>query len=372
MDAMTWTVLLVMLVVFCDEFHVLFAEEDSKEIDYDIYIEMVDVPGGTFMMGSDADNAKDGEGPPRKVTVKPFKINKYPVTSYAFREFVRAKKFQTEAEKFQWSFVFDDFVPEELKNEIPDRIQGAPWWIPVPRAYWRQPEGKGSSIESRLNYPAVHISFKDAKAYCQWKGLRLPTEKEWEFAARGGLKEKTYPWGGTLEKQRFNSWQGKFPKKNTKRDGYHGLAPVDAYPAQNEYGLYDMIGNMWEWTSTKFDSGPAGAVQDDDPNTKYVLRGGSYIDSRDGKFNHQIRVTTRMGNTADAGSDNLGFRCAKSKGTAQTGKSTKEDNRTKPSKPEVKEIKEGKTVKHKRPNPADLRGNKQPKGNKKKMPRSDL
>ncbi|XP_072047471.1 inactive C-alpha-formylglycine-generating enzyme 2-like [Amphiura filiformis] len=372
MDAIKYACLTVVLVFTIIQLLVVYAadnDSDSSSRDYTKYEEMVDIPGGEFTMGTDARNAKDGEGPTHDEKVKPFKISKYPVTNYAFREFVRAKKYKTDAEKYEWSFVFDDFVPEEIKNEIPERIQGAPYWIPVKRAYWRQPEGKGSGIESRMHYPAVHISFQDAKAYCQWKGWRLPTEKEWEFAARGGLKGKTYPWGDKWQKNRLNLWQGKFPKKNTKHDGYHGLAPVDAYPPQNEYGLHDMVGNTWEWTSTRFETAQTSPA--DDPNSTYVLRGGSYIDSKDGKFNHQLRVSTRMSNTADAGSDNLGFRCAQSVGTKKTGK-LPEDTRSKPSKPEVKEIKEGETVKQKRPNPADLRGKKKPTSNKKKEAKSEL
>nr|XP_054768494.1 inactive C-alpha-formylglycine-generating enzyme 2-like [Lytechinus pictus] len=289
-------------------------------------------------------------------------------------KFVRAKKYKTDAEKYTWSFAFDAFVPEDIKNTIEQRLPSAPWWIPVQNAYWRQPEGKGSGIEKRLNYPAVHISQVDARTFCQWHGWRLPTEAEWEFAARGGLEGKEYPWGNKYEKNRMNIYKGKFPEENTKADGYHGVAPVDAFQPQNEYGLYDMIGNVWEWTSTKFSANPSS--KDDAPSpggedpskTRYVLRGGSYIDSKNGKFNHAARVTTRMGNEADAGSDNLGFRCAVSlpTGTSEKKPKGKKKNADKIAKEQtVTELPEGAKVV--RPNPADLNG----KG-KKKQNRNEL
>lgn len=134
-------------------------------------------------------------------------------------------------------------------------------------------------------------------------GKRLPTEAEWEFAARGGLKEKEYPWGSTFEEDRMNIWQGEFPDKNTQEDGHIGVGPVDAFPVQNKFGMYDMLGNAWEWVSDRF--------EDKGQEIKYVLRGGSYIDTANGKNNHKVTVTTRMGNTADAGSDNIMFRCAR-------------------------------------------------------------
>ncbi|KAK3749182.1 hypothetical protein QZH41_010369 [Actinostola sp. cb2023] len=267
--------------------------------------EMVKLKGGKSTVGTDAKDGKDGERPSKVVTVKPFLIDKYPVTNQNFRKFVREKKFKTDAEKFGWSFAFFSAVPEKTLSQIKKSVQGAPWWIPVNRAYWRQPQGPGTSVKDKMNYPAVHISYTDAKEFCKWAGKRLPTEKEWEFAARGGLKENVYPWGNKFEEKRMNTWQGTFPQENFKEDNYHWIAPVDAYPPQNDYGMYDMVGNTWEWVSDEFKSPGRG-------EKKFVLRGGSYLDSVDGKFNHIARVTTRMGNTADAGSDNIAFRCTKS------------------------------------------------------------
>uniref|UniRef100_A0A1A7Z437 Inactive C-alpha-formylglycine-generating enzyme 2 n=1 Tax=Iconisemion striatum TaxID=60296 RepID=A0A1A7Z437_9TELE len=263
---------------------------------------MVTIPGGMLMMGTIAADGRDGESPIREVEVQPFSLDKYPVTNANFRDFVRSQKYKTEAETFGWSFVFQDFVSEEMKSRVTQRIESAPWWLPIERAFWRQPAGPDSGILERLDFPVVQVSWNDAQAFCRWKGNRLPTEEEWEWAARGGLQGRTYPWGSKFQPNRTNLWQGKFPDVDSAEDGYHGTSPVKAFPPQNSYGLYDMMGNTWEWTSTRF---PA-------KQPTYVLRGGSWIDTVDGSANHKARVTTRMGNTPDSASDNLGFRCAAS------------------------------------------------------------
>ncbi|KAJ8266211.1 hypothetical protein GJAV_G00127760 [Gymnothorax javanicus] len=275
---------------------------------------IVRIPGGYFKLGTNSADGRNGESPVREVSVEPFAIDKFPVTNSDFREFVRATKYKTEAETFGWSFVFQDFVSEELKSKVTQKIESAPWWLPVDKVYWRQPAGPGSGIRDHLDRPVVQVSWNDARAYCAWRGERLPSEEEWEFAARGGLDGRTYPWGSRFEANRCNLWQGKFPDKDTAEDGYHGVSPVTAFPPQNSYGLYDMMGNVWEWTSSRYH----GA------QTMYVLRGGSWIDTADGSANHRARVTTRMGNTPDSASDNLGFRCASS--SAPTKSKTK--NRT--------------------------------------------
>lgn len=269
----------------------------------DDYNAAVTLFGGKFRMGSSTADRKRGELPVRTESVKPFVIDKYPVTNENFRKFVRAVKFKTEAERLGWSFVFHTFVPNEVRTKITQSVPGAPWWLPVEHAYWRQPGGPGTSIKEKMSYPAVHISYNDARAYCEWMGKRLPTEAEWEFAVRGELKGKDYPWGSEYQKNRMNIWEGHFPDENTEEDGYVGVAPVDAFPAQNELGIHDMLGNAWEWVSDEF--------KEKGRERKYVLRGGSYIDTVDGKNNHKVTVTTRMGNTADAGSDNITFRCAR-------------------------------------------------------------
>ncbi|XP_042287224.1 inactive C-alpha-formylglycine-generating enzyme 2 isoform X1 [Thunnus maccoyii] len=275
--------------------------------------DMLNIPGGNMLMGTSAADGRDGESPTKEVKLQPFKIDKYPVTNADFRDFVRAQKYKTEAETFGWSFVFQDFVSEELKSKVTQRIESAPWWLPIERVFWRQPAGPGSGIRERLDFPVVQVSWNDAQAFCQWKEKRLPTEEEWEWAARGGLQGRTYPWGNKFQANRTNLWQGLFPDGDTAEDGYHGVSPVTAFPPQNSYGVYDMMGNTWEWTSTRF----PGA------QPMYVLRGASWIDTADGSANHKARITTRMGNTPDSASDNLGFRCATSDGQKQGKKKDK-------------------------------------------------
>ncbi|NXU40933.1 SUMF2 enzyme, partial [Drymodes brunneopygia] len=261
---------------------------------------MVQLPGGTFRMGSSSPQGRGDEGPAREVTLLPR------VCCVYAREFVREKKYKTEAEAFGWSFVFEDFVPEELKKKVTQKLESAPWWLPIEKAFWRQPSGPGSSIKDRLDYPVLHVSWNDAQAFCAWKGKRLPSEEEWEFAARGGLEQRMYPWGNKFQPNRTNLWQGAFPEGDTAEDGYHGVSPVTAFPAQNSYGLYDLLGNTWEWTASEF-SAPGRAPR---AQNMQVLRGASWIDTADGSANHRARVTTRMGNTPDSASDNLSFRCA--------------------------------------------------------------
>ncbi|MEQ2243086.1 hypothetical protein ILYODFUR_003468, partial [Ilyodon furcidens] len=253
-------------------------------------------------MGTRAADGRDGESPVREVEVQSFRMDKYPVTNSLFRDFVRAEKYKTEAETFGWSFVFQDFVSDELESKVTQRIESAPWWLPIERAFWRQPAGPGSGIRERLDFPVVQVSLNDAQEFCRWKGNRLPTEEEWEWAARGGLQGRTYPWGNKFQPNRTNLWQGQFPDGDTAEDGYHGTSPVTAFPPQNSYGLYDMMGNTWEWTSSPF---PAA-------RPTYVLRGASWIDTVDGSANHKARITTRMGNTPDSASDNLSFRYSSS------------------------------------------------------------
>ncbi|XP_053940890.1 inactive C-alpha-formylglycine-generating enzyme 2 isoform X1 [Cuculus canorus] len=294
---------------------------------------MVQLPGGKFQMGSGSLEKRNEEGPVREVTVEPFAIDKYPITNRDFsgvtlgelfpREFVRDKKYKTEAEAFGWSFVFEDLVSEELKKKVTQKLESAPWWLPIEKAFWRQPSGPGSSIKDRLDFPVLHVSWNDAQAFCAWRGKRLPSEEEWEFAARGGLEQRVYPWGNKFQPNRTNLWQGNFPRVDTAEDGYHGVSPVAAFPPQNNYGLYDLLGNTWEWTASEY---PApGLASRQRAQKMHVLRGASWIDTADGSANHKARVTTRMGNTPDSASDNLSFRCA-----ANVPPVTAEKSRTKP------------------------------------------
>eukprot|EP01061_Rhynchopus_euleeides_P038695 TRINITY_DN66382_c0_g1_i1.p1 TRINITY_DN66382_c0_g1~~TRINITY_DN66382_c0_g1_i1.p1 ORF type:complete len:417 (+),score=125.65 TRINITY_DN66382_c0_g1_i1:179-1252(+) len=269
---------------------------------------MVSLKGGLSRMGTDDfahnDNA-DGEGPPWEHRVKPFYAHPTPVTNEMFREFVEATGFQTTAEKdYGWSFVLSSLASEAARKGA-EALDNAAHWIAVQGADWKHPEGPDSDISTRGDHPAVHISHHDAAAYCKWRGGRLPYETEWEFAARG-KSFTTYPWGndhrGKGDTHMMNVWQGKFPDKNTAADGYVGTSPVKAYPA-NPLGIYSAVGNVWEWTATVY------SLESGETPQKFVLKGGSFVDSRTGRANHKVRVSTRMGQEADSGSHNTGFRC---------------------------------------------------------------
>jgi sulfatase modifying factor 1 len=263
---------------------------------------MVALPGGVFVMGSDDRLAypDDGEDP-RDVTVAPFAIDVCAVSNMAFAEFVEATGYVTEAQRFGWSFVFGGLLAEDFP---PTRgAAAAPWWRQVYEADWRHPEGPGSDVVDRQDHPVVHVSFNDASTYCGWAGKRLPTEAEWEFAARGGLAGKAFPWGDEREPDghhRMNVWQGSFPNANSVEDGYYGTCPVDEFPP-NGYGLYNVTGNVWEWTGDWFGVDQAAA-------THKVQKGGSYLCHA--SYCRRYRCAGRQGNEPDSSAGNLGFRCA--------------------------------------------------------------
>ncbi|NGO10287.1 formylglycine-generating enzyme family protein [Streptomyces sp. HC44] len=280
----------------------------------------VALPGGTFRMGSeDADtNPGDGEGPVREVTVGPFEIDTRAVTNERFAAFVDATGYRTDAERFGWSYVFARFLPGELRKVSP-RPEGTPWWCGVQGALWSAPEGPGSDLSDRWDHPVVHVSWADALAFCRWEGSRLPTEAEWEYAARGGLDQKRFPWGDELTpdgEHRCNIWQGRFPFRNTAEDGYEGTAPVDAFPP-NGFGLFNTSGNVWEWCAdwwgTDHGAGPHVDPTGPDHGPARVMRGGSYLchDS----YCNRYRVAARTGNTPDSSSGNTGFRCVRDRTT---------------------------------------------------------
>ncbi|WOX20806.1 formylglycine-generating enzyme family protein [Streptomyces solicathayae] len=261
---------------------------------------LVDLPGGRFLMGTDDPDGfpDDGEGPVRAAEVGPFRIAPTTVTNAQFATFVKDTGHVTEAEHFGFSFVFGGFLSDEVAATA-RAVAAVPWWRAVPGASWRSPEGPGSSVTSRQNHPVVHVSWNDAQAYCAWSGTRLPTETEWEYAARGGLEQRRYPWGDELTpggRHMCNIWRGDFPTLNTAEDGYAGTAPVTAF-RPNGYGLHNVVGNVWEWCADWFA-----------PETSRVMRGGSYLchDS----YCNRYRVAARSSNTPDSSTGNIGFRVA--------------------------------------------------------------
>ncbi|MFJ8821236.1 formylglycine-generating enzyme family protein [Streptomyces sp. NPDC102467] len=276
---------------------------------------MITLPGGTFLMGNEDEQANpgDGEGPVREVTVSAFRIDEHAVTNAQFATFVKETGYVSAAERFGWSYVFAGFLTPE-RARATQAPAGTPWWRGVEGATWRAPEGPGSGIGDRARHPAVHVSWDDASAYAAWAGKRLPTEAEWEYAARGGLDRARYPWGDELTPRghwRCNIWQGEFPRVNTGADGHVGTAPVDAY-RPNAYGLHNVVGNVWEWVADRFTATHA-ATPSTDPQgpaegENRVMRGGSYMchDS----YCNRYRVAARTSNTPDSSSGNCGFRCA--------------------------------------------------------------
>lgn len=281
---------------------------------------MVRLPGGSFLMGTDYAEGfpADGEGPVREVTLRPFWVDRTTVTNRLFREFVESSGYRTDAERFGWSFVFWLHIPQEkYRTVVEDTLQAAPWWCKVRGACWKSPEGPGSNLTGREEHPVVHVSWNDASAYAQWKGLRLPSEAEWEYAARGGLAQKLYPWGDKLRpdgEHRCNIWQGEFPKHDTAEDGYAGTCPVEAFPP-NGYGLYSMTGNSWEWCADWFSPDFHRTSERVNPTgppsgTARVIKGGSFLCHK--SYCNRYRVAARTSNTPDSSTSHMSFRCASS------------------------------------------------------------
>ncbi|WP_411103131.1 formylglycine-generating enzyme family protein [Streptomyces sp. cmx-4-9] len=264
--------------------------------------DLVEVAGGRFLMGTDDPDGfpADGEGPVREVAVAGFRIAPTTVTNARFASFVKATGHVTDAEAFGSSFVFAGFLTEPVAAASP-AVAGTPWWRAVSGATWRAPEGPGSTFADRQNHPVVHVSWNDARAYCSWAGTRLPTETEWEYAARGGLEQARYPWGDELRPGgRFmcNIWNGDFPVHNTRADGQAGTAPARSF-RPNGYGLYNTVGNVWEWCADPFAPGRG---------PERAMRGGSHMchDS----YCNRYRVAARTRNTPDSSAGNIGFRVA--------------------------------------------------------------
>ena len=297
---------------------------------------MVLIPAGTFMMGGDDSRTPDAQ-PLHPVTLDAFYMDATPVTNAQFRKFVEATKYVTVAERKPDAKDYPG-VPEDklvagsaIFNPPPHDVpldNAYIWWKYEPGASWKHPEGPNSNIDGKDNYPVVHICYDDALAYAKWAGKRLPTEAEYEYAARGGLEGKKYSWGDELMpagKYPQNIWTGHFPAENTGADGHKGLSPVDAYPA-NGYGLRDIGGNVWAWcsdwyrpdyyqtfdtkTPAKNPQGPADSFDPAEPGMpKRVLRGGSFLCAE--RYCTRYLVGSRGKGAPDSSAINIGLRCVK-------------------------------------------------------------
>jgi formylglycine-generating enzyme required for sulfatase activity len=275
-------------------------------------VTLVDVPAGQFSMGEPSAWAYpgDGEAPVHEVSLRAFAIDRYTVTNATFARFVEATGWMTDAERYGWSFVFGPFLPADFPPT--HGVVGAEWWRQVFGANWRHPEGPDSTINDRLDHPVVHVSWGDAQAYCTWSGTRLPTEAEWEYTARAG-RDTPFPWGDELEPggaHRMNVFQGTFPTNDTSADGYSGTAPVDEYEP-NDFGLYNMTGNVWEWCADWFDLRTYAQSSREQPKgpehgTHRVMRGGSYLCHA--SYCRRYRVSSRQGSEPSSSTGNLGFR----------------------------------------------------------------
>lgn len=303
---------------------------------------MVYVAGGEFTMGNGAPDAPRHETPTRRVRLSSFFIDATTVTNAEFAKFVEATGYKTTAEKAPTPEEIRQYampgapVPSDLKAGSvvftpPDHVVSlddvSQWWKFVPGADWRHPEGPGSSIDGKGDHPVVQVSWFDAEAYAKWAGKRLPTEAEWEYAARGGQDRKKYVWGDEpfdAEHPQCNNFQGDFPFNNAVKDGYARTSPVKAFPP-NGFGLYDMAGNVWQWCADWYlpeayslTSGdgiltdPQGPDHSFDPRQRppeRVHRGGSFLCCVGYCFNY--RTSARLGCTPDTGMSHLGFRCVK-------------------------------------------------------------
>jgi formylglycine-generating enzyme required for sulfatase activity len=320
-------------------------KHEKKSISIKPTIEgMVWIPGGIFEMGaSDKDyKALPHEKPKHTVKIDGFYMDITEVTNAQFSKFVEATAYVTTAERpVDWNLIklqlpsgtpkpHDSlFKPGSLlfkkaKQSIPNLYDFSQWWRWSIGANWKQPEGSGSSIEGKDNYPVVHISYEDAQTYCDWAGRRLPTEAEWEYAARGGKRDKIYFWGDLSNalSNYVNSWEGEFPVTNTQADGFEKSAPVKSFPP-NDFGLYEISGNVWEWTSDWYNinyykicskndvtDNPSGADNAYNPNNPYieekVIRGGSFLCND--SYCASYRVSSRMATDPSTSLEHLGFR----------------------------------------------------------------
>ncbi|HYI75040.1 MAG TPA: formylglycine-generating enzyme family protein [Gaiellaceae bacterium] len=282
------------------------------------------IAGGAFAKGSE--DFYPEERPVHRVTVGGFWIDETPVTAAQFRRFVRETTYVTLAERPLDPDHYPDADPELLVpgSLVFRRTQGPVdlddhrnWWEYVPGASWRRPGGKGTTTNGRDRHPVVHIAYEDAEAYASWAGKELPTEAEWEYAARGGLDGATFAWGDEHfpgGKAMANTWQGEFPWQNLELDGYEGTSPVGRFPA-NGYDLYDMTGNVWEWTTGRFTAHPdevaspccVPPASTKETIPRHVIKGGSHLCAPN--YCLRYRPAARQGQAVDSSTTHLGFRC---------------------------------------------------------------
>ncbi len=291
-------------------------DEDDRLAAPTVDLGLVHLPAGAFTMGHDRPDGypADGEGPAHTVELGAYEMAAHTVTNDQFAAFVTATGHVTTAQEFGDSFVFAGLLPDDFP---PTRgVAAAPWWRQVEGADWRHPEGPHSDLDGRGDHPVVHVSWTDAVAFCDWSGTRLPTEAEWERAARGGRSGHPFPWGDEREpdgRHLMNVFQGDFPAGDTGADGWVGTCPVESYPP-NDLGLYEVTGNVWEWCADWFapDSYRASAGHDPqgpERGTARVMRGGSYLCHA--SYCWRYRVDSRSSSTPDSTAGNVGFRVAR-------------------------------------------------------------
>lgn len=295
----------------------LAVDRAAPKVAAELRAQLKPIPGGIFEMGARRSTyPADLDSPRRKVKLPPFRMSPFSVTIADYTRFVAATGYRTVAEQEGWSFVFHLMLVDP--TAWPVSPPGLDWWRKVDGACWSAPEGPGSDISGREDHPVTHVAWYDALAYCLWSGLRLPTEAEWERAARGGRAKHKFPWGDEMKPDgnfAMNTFQGEFPIHNSAQDGWAGTAPVDTF-WPNGYGMFNMTGNVWEWVADRFGSRPpAGRLPDFDPRGPAtgharIQRGGSFLCHV--SYCDRYHVHSRVRNDPDSSTVNCGFRVAES------------------------------------------------------------